>query len=125
MGKAKSALRSQVELIKRAMDFVNDISREIKIDVVYVVGSRARGDYLETSDIDLVIISRDFEGLRYIDRLEKVGRYLRPRVEFFAFTPEEWENPSSLFVEEMKKEAKKLGLEATRELLNDRALQLV
>ncbi|WP_291766987.1 nucleotidyltransferase domain-containing protein [Caldivirga sp. UBA161] len=108
MGKAKSALKSQVELIKRAVDFINDLSKEIRIDEVYVVGSRARGDYLEASDIDLVIISRDFKGLTYMERIEKVGKYLRPRIEFFAFTPEEWENTSSLFILEMRKEAKKL-----------------
>ncbi|QGA53692.1 nucleotidyltransferase domain-containing protein [Sulfolobus sp. E5-1-F] len=108
MGKAKSALKSQVELVKVAMEFINRISNEIKIEDVYVVGSRARGDYLETSDIDLVIISRDFEGLRYIDRLEKLGKHLRARIELFAFTPDEWKEPKSLFVEQMKKEAKRL-----------------
>ncbi|AAK42659.1 nucleotidyltransferase domain-containing protein [Saccharolobus solfataricus] len=108
MGKAKSALKSQVELVKVAIEFINDISNEIRIEDVYVVGSRARGDYLETSDIDLVIISRDFEGLRYIDRLEKLGKHLRARVEFFAFTPEEWKEPKSLLIKEMKKEAKRL-----------------
>ncbi|AWS00293.1 nucleotidyltransferase domain-containing protein [Metallosphaera hakonensis] len=108
MGKAKSALKSQVELVKAAIEFINDISNEIRIEDIYVVGSRARGDYLETSDIDLVIISRDFEGLRYIDRLEKLGKYLRAGVEFFAFTPEEWNESPSLFVKQMKKEAKRL-----------------
>ncbi|ACP48888.1 DNA polymerase beta domain protein region [Sulfolobus islandicus Y.N.15.51] len=108
MGKAKSALKSQVELVKVAIEFINDITNEIKIEDIYVVGSRARGDYLETSDIDLVIISRDFKGLRYIDRLEKLGKYLKARVEFFAFTPEEWNDSASLFVKQMKKEAKRL-----------------
>ena len=120
MGKAKSALISQVEMVKRAIAFVNDVSREVKVEEVYVVGSRARGDYLDTSDIDLVIISRDFEGLDYRQRVEKLSRFLRARVEFFAFTPQEWENPSSLYVVEMKKEAirlkdlaSQLGLDTT------------
>ena len=108
MGKAKSALKSQAEMVKRALEFVNDLEKAVKVDGVYVVGSRARGDYLETSDIDLVIISGDFRGMNYIQRLEKVGQYLRAGVEAFAFTPEEWENPSSLFIAEMKKEAKRL-----------------
>ncbi|MEM1646696.1 MAG: nucleotidyltransferase domain-containing protein [Ignisphaera sp.] len=108
MGKAKSAIKSQIELVKRAIEFVNDVKKEINVKDVYVVGSRARGDYLDVSDIDLVIISPDFKGLRYIDRLEKLAKYLRARVEFFAFTPEEWEKPSSLFIEVMKKEAKRL-----------------
>ena len=108
MGKAKSALRSQVEMVKRALEFVREASREIGIEEVYVVGSRARGDYLETSDIDLVIISRDFEGLNYKEGIEKLYRFSKGGVEFFAFTPEEWERPKSLYVEEMKREAKRL-----------------
>ncbi|MFP3163851.1 nucleotidyltransferase domain-containing protein [Acidianus sp.] len=75
---------------------------------VYVVGSRARGDYLDTSDIDLVIISDDFKGMRYIDRMEKLSKYRRAKIDYFTFTNEEWENPQSLYIEEMKKEAKKL-----------------
>ncbi len=43
MGKAKSALISQVEMVKRAIAFINDVSREVKVEEVYVVGSRARG----------------------------------------------------------------------------------
>ena len=108
MGKAKSALKSQEEMVRRALEFVKDISKEIRVEEVYVVGSRARGDYLETSDIDLVIISRDFEGLNYKERVEKLYKYLKGGVEFFALTPEEWDRPKSLYVEEMKREAVRL-----------------
>lgn len=108
MGRAKSALKSQIEMIKRAIEFVNDVSKEIRVEEVYVVGSRARGDYLDTSDIDLVIISRDFEGLNYKQRIDKLSKFSRAKIEFFTFTPSEWENPSSLYIVEMKKEAVRL-----------------
>jgi predicted nucleotidyltransferase len=106
--KAKSAIKSQKELLKKAIEIINDIKREINIIDVYVVGSRARGDYLDTSDLDLVIISDDFKNLRYIERLEKLYKYSKGDIEFFAFTKEEWDNPKSLFIINMKKEAKKL-----------------
>ncbi|BCU67197.1 DNA polymerase subunit beta [Sulfolobales archaeon HS-7] len=93
MGKAKSALKSQVDIIKRAIEFVNDVSKEVEVEKVYVVGSRARGDYLDTSDIDLMIISKEFEGLNNKQRGYMLSRFLRARIEFFAFTPSEWENP--------------------------------
>ncbi|AWR95199.1 nucleotidyltransferase domain-containing protein [Acidianus brierleyi] len=108
MGKAKSAIDSQREMIKRAKEFIEDVKKEIRIENVYIVGSRARGDYLDKSDIDLVIISRDFEGMKYTKRLEMLSKYIRPGLEFFAYTPEEWNNSSSLYVKEMKKEAKRL-----------------
>lgn len=114
MGKALSAIKSQEDMLKRAKSFVEDVRKEVNVKEVYVVGSRARGDYLDTSDIDLVIISDDFKGMRYIDRVERLSKYRRARVEYFTFTTEEWENPQSLFIEEMKKEAKKLD-----ELLRD------
>ena len=114
MGKAKSALSSQVEMVKRAIAFINDVSREIKVEEVYVVGSRARGDYLDISDIDLVIISRDFEGLNYRQRIDKLSKFSRAGVEFFTYTPSEWKNPPSLYVVEMKKEAIRLKDLASR-----------
>jgi len=106
--KAKSAIKSQKELLKKAIEVISDIKKEISIIDVYVVGSRARGDYLDTSDLDLVIISDDFKNLRYIERLEKLYKYSKGDIEFFAFTKEEWDNPKSLFIINMKKEAKKL-----------------
>ena len=48
--KAKSAIESQKDLLKKAIEVVNNIKKEINIIDVYVVGSRARGDYLDTSD---------------------------------------------------------------------------
>jgi len=55
-----------------------------------------------------VIISDDFKNLRYIERLEKLYKYSKGDIEFFAFTKEEWDNPKSLFIINMKREAKRL-----------------
>ncbi|WP_338598225.1 nucleotidyltransferase domain-containing protein [Sulfolobus tengchongensis] len=108
MGKAKSTIESQKQMLKRAKEFIIELKRIINIEDIYVVGSRARGDYLDVSDIDLVIISDDFKNMSYINRIELLSKYLRPRIEFFAYTREEWENHSSPYVKEMKKEAKRL-----------------
>ena len=55
-----------------------------------------------------MIISDDFKNLRYIERLEKLYKYSKGDIEFFAFTKEEWDNPKSLFIINMKREAKRL-----------------
>lgn len=39
---------------------------------VILFGSRARGDHLLDSDVDLVIVSGDFEGMRWRERLRRV-----------------------------------------------------
>ncbi len=70
--------------------------RGLRIKAVYLFGSFARGDWLVTSDVDIVIISPDFEGMRFIDRLDlvymvawKLG--LRPWIEAIPLTPRELE----------------------------------
>ncbi len=54
-------------------------------------GSRGRGDWLLTSDADVMIVSPDFGGRRFVDRSAEVLRHWRGRVdlEVFCFTPAE------------------------------------
>ncbi len=108
MGKAKSAIETQREMLIRARKFVERVKKKLKIEEVYVVGSRARGDFTDESDIDLVIISEDVKGIPYLKRVDMLSEFLEPKVEFFIYTREEWENPSSLYIKEMKKESKRL-----------------
>ncbi|ADI31947.1 nucleotidyltransferase domain-containing protein [Staphylothermus hellenicus] len=54
-------------------DFKNKIEEKlrIKIDEIIVFGSRARGDYRVDSDIDLIIISREWRGT-ILDRMKHI-----------------------------------------------------
>ncbi len=70
--------------------------RGIRVREVYVFGSRVRGDWLKTSDIDIVIVSDGFRGLRFLDRLELIERVqweegITPHIEAIPLTPEELE----------------------------------
>ncbi|HXH07779.1 MAG TPA: nucleotidyltransferase domain-containing protein [Vicinamibacterales bacterium] len=62
-------------------------------DAVIAFGSRARGDALEDSDLDLIVVSKSFRGMRFIDRPAAVLQALRPSipVELLCYTPEEFE----------------------------------
>lgn len=40
----------------------------IEIDKLIVFGSRARGDYQESSDVDILLVSEDFEGVNWYKR---------------------------------------------------------
>lgn len=108
MGKAKSALRSQEIMLRRALKFINNAKTRLNIIDVYIVGSRARGDYTSESDVDLVIISDDVKGLNALERRLLLKSIIEPRVDFFIFTKDEWENETSLWIRELRREAKKL-----------------
>ena len=45
----------------------------IRVEGVILFGSHARGEAKEGSDIDLLIVSPDFEGLNTRERLERLG----------------------------------------------------
>ena len=55
--------------------FINAIKNEIRIDGVYLFGSYAKGTAAKYSDIDLAIVSKDFEGVRFFDR-KRLFKYL-------------------------------------------------
>lgn len=70
-------------------------------------GSQARGESAAASDIDLVVISKDFGAKDIRERLELLGvaaaRILEP-IEALGVTPEEWERGEWLFLKEATKD---------------------
>lgn len=67
---------------------------DIGLDQIILFGSRAREDYTEQSDIDLLLISKDFEEMDTPSRSKQF--YLQwdyenmPEPEFICLTPEEF-----------------------------------
>lgn len=49
-------------------NLVSKIRKMIHVEKVILFGSRARGDNKEKSDIDLIILSKDFEGIKFFKR---------------------------------------------------------
>lgn len=68
-----------IETIKRIIfefkSLVED-NLKIRIDSIYLFGSRARGDYRVDSDIDLILVSDMWKG-SMIDRMKKLYRLWR------------------------------------------------
>ena len=58
--------KENVETIIRS--FLDAIRNEIHVDGVYLFGSYAKDTPSKYSDIDLAVVSRDFEGVRFFDR---------------------------------------------------------
>jgi predicted nucleotidyltransferase len=71
------------------------IKLKIKPQKIILFGSYANGTHREDSDIDLVVISKDFKSLNLRERLEilglAAGRVLEP-IEALGYTPKEVKN---------------------------------
>lgn len=84
-------LQTTAQVIRSLRALKRRLARQIQIDRMILFGSRARGDWLLTSDADLMIVSPDFGGLRFPNRSAEVLRHWRGRVdlEVFCYTPAE------------------------------------
>jgi len=86
---------------QRIVDTVERLTRSLEdlgihVRTVVLFGSHVAGTAGEHSDIDLAVISQDFQGMDLRERLETVGRALaRARimepVEALAYTQEEYD----------------------------------
>ncbi len=82
--KVADALRALVGRLRRAY----------RIERIVLFGSRSRGDALRSSDVDLVVVSRDFQGVNWRERAIAVSRLWRGPVLLVAlcYIPEEFES---------------------------------
>lgn len=92
--------KENVETIIRS--FLDAIRNEIQVDGVYLFGSYAKGTPSKYSDIDLAVVSRDFEGVRFFDR-KRLIKYLvkvNTDIQLHPFKLEDF-TPDDPFVEEI------------------------
>lgn len=77
----------------------------IKPGKVILYGSYATGTMREGSDIDVVVISDDFRGKNYWERLDILTQaiyHVFAPIEAVAMTQEEWDKGDSFFVDYAK-----------------------
>ena len=89
--------------VKKAIGLLGDflIQRDIRVDKVVVFGSQVRGNYRKDSDIDIAIISRDFEGKDIFEKAEMLKGlkwFLAERLlipfDIVPLSPSEWKGSS-------------------------------
>jgi len=76
--------------------------RGIRVDKLILFGSYATGVNKEGSDIDVVVISKDFDGKDFWERTEILSDIIYEifePIEAVALTPEEWEKKELGMVE--------------------------
>ena len=93
--------------------FVERLRAKYRLQTVLLFGSRSRGDHLKSSDVDVVIVSQDFEGVGWRERIIAVSRlwHGRVRLEPLCYTPMEYAAKSRQItvVREAKREGLKLA----------------
>src|SRR3990172_10009386 len=93
----KKAVLDIISRFRKAVE-----SRGIRVAKLILFGSYAAGTYREGSDIDIVVISRDFADKNYWDRIDLLSdaiyEVFEP-IEAVAMTPEEWDSGESMIVD--------------------------
>jgi len=80
--------------VRRAIEeFLANLERELGDFEAYLFGSYARGDWLEDSDVDIVVVSGALRGVPWHERYPRLRRLAPDDVPFeiLAYTPEEFE----------------------------------
>jgi len=98
--------------ISKVKKLFKKLEKNIKIEKAFVFGSRVKGNFLEYSDLDLIVISKDFEGKDFFERTKYFYKNWDWEIplEVFCYTPSEFEKKKRqvCLVKEALKEAKKI-----------------
>ncbi|MGB9727214.1 MAG: nucleotidyltransferase domain-containing protein [Nitrososphaeria archaeon] len=86
-------MQQDIEQIIRL--FINALSKRVKINAAYAFGSRVRGDWLKDSDIDLIVVSEDFNSMPFTKRMDIIEEVqwsirIRPHIEVVPLTSKEF-----------------------------------
>ena len=79
---------------ERIIDFMAQLRARFAIEKVILFGSRARGDNMNDSDYDILVVSTDFKNVPIFERIASVldlWGYLPIDMDALCFTPEEFE----------------------------------
>lgn len=83
----------------------------ILIKKLILYGSYAKGETREHSDIDLAVVSNDFQNMDLFERMSFLGRArtgIRRPMEIIGLTVDEYDNPPTFFIRD---EVKAKGIE--------------
>jgi predicted nucleotidyltransferase len=86
---------------ERVLDHLREFKKRIEghfaIERMILFGSRARDDWLYESDIDLILVSRDFQTISFLDRIREIASMWDGdlSLEPICYTPDEFERKRS------------------------------
>ena len=93
----KKAVLEIISAFRNALE-----SQGVRAEKIVLFGSYTTGQYRQDSDIDVAVISQDFEHKNYWDRIdilsEAIYEIFEP-IEATAFTPDEWQSRESFIAD--------------------------
>ena len=91
-GRVAQAIDADGKVARFRADVLPALVAKYRPSKVLVFGSRARGDALKDSDLDVLIVAETFRGVRWLDRPVRVVEDcdIRFGVELLCYTPEEY-----------------------------------
>jgi len=81
------------EGIENINEFLDKVKINFNPELILLFGSRAREEHLKESDYDFIIVSKKFEGIHFLKRIEQILSFwnLDQDVDILPYTPEEFE----------------------------------
>ncbi len=75
------------------LEFKKKVKRKYPDAKILLFGSRARGEALKDSDYDFIIVSKRFEGIGFLERIQKIYELwdYKLHADILCYTPEEFE----------------------------------
>jgi predicted nucleotidyltransferase len=82
---------SNKKVISELKKLKKKLSKEINIEKMLLFGSRARNEELETSDVDIIVVSKDFSKTSFRKRPDRFldEWFLPVDLEVLCYSPEE------------------------------------
>ncbi len=80
-------------LLEELRRFKEALGKRFRVEKMILFGSRARGDHLNLSDVDLIVVSPDFAGMNFLSRIRAVVQFWEADLplEVLPYTPEEFQ----------------------------------
>jgi predicted nucleotidyltransferase len=92
--------KTVLEIIKKFKEALE--ATGVRVERIILFGSYANGTQHEWSDIDLVVLSQDFNNVGLWERIKMISKAIcivfEP-IQAIPMTPEEWEKGDSMMVE--------------------------
>ena len=91
--------------------FSQAVQKNISVQKIMLFGSYARGTQKPESDVDILVVSKDFENIKPFKRAVPLYRYWKPLVpiDIICYTPEEFERLAKRIT--IAREAQREGIE--------------